>query len=232
VSHPLAHRLAAEAAGTALLVGIGTGAVVATTGVGADRFPLLALAWFFAVTIPVLLFASVSGAHLNPVVTLALWLDRRLPRREVPSHFAAQLAGAFGGSATVELLLGTGSHLGSTVPAAIPLAEIFGAEFLLTFALVVTVLALVRAGAGRGRWRLLWPGLVVAASTYLIGPLTGSSLNPTRSLAPAVLSGTYHDLWVYFLATPLASLAAVAAVRFSAWHDPVPAGTPGESRPR
>jgi len=213
VTTDLGARLASEAAGTGLLVGIGTGAIVATAGVGVDRFALLALAWFLAVSIPVVAFAGVSGAHLNPVVSLALAGDRRLPLREVPPHVAAQLLGALGGSAAVELLLGSGSHLGATIPAAIPLAEIFGAEFGGTFALVGCVLALVRVGPGRWRWRLLWPGMVVAVSTFAIGPLTGSSLNPARTLAPALLSGTYTDLWVYLLASPLAALAAVAVVR-------------------
>jgi aquaporin NIP len=213
LSSGLVTRLAAEAAGTALLVGIGTGAVVATTGGGPSRFFLLAVAWFVAVTVPVLLFAAISGAHLNPVVTLALAADRRLSPREVPGHVAAQVAGAFVGSAAVLLSLGTGSHLGATLPATNDLLRIFGDEFAFTFALVLSVLALVRGGAGRWRWRLTWPGVVVAVSTFVIGPVTGSSLNPARSLAPAVLSGSYADLWVYFFAAPLAALVAVVAAR-------------------
>ncbi|MCI4321162.1 MAG: aquaporin, partial [Thermoplasmata archaeon] len=89
-------------------------------------------------------------------------------------------------------------------------------EFAFTFLLLASVLALVRFGAGRVRWRLTWPGLAVAASTYLIGPWTGSSLNPARTLAPAVLSGVYTDLWVYFVAPPVAALVAVGFVR---WWD-------------
>jgi aquaporin NIP len=213
VNHPLSIRLLSEFAGTGILVGLGTGAVVASVGTGAERFPLLAVAWFVAVTVPVVLFAGISGAHLNPVVSVALAADRRLPSREVPGHVVAQVAGAFAGSAVVELVLGPGGHLGATIPAANDLLRIFGDEFAFTFLLVLTVLVLVRRGTGRWRWGLTWPGLVVAASTYVIGPFTGSSLNPARSLAPAVLSGTYTDLWVYFLAAPLAALAAVALVR-------------------
>jgi len=213
VTRSLSIRLLSEVAGTGLLVGIGTGAVVATIGFGPDRFPVLAIAWFFAVTIPVVAFASISGAHLNPVVSLALVADRRLPAGELPGHVGAQVAGAFAGSGAVAALVGTGAHLGATIPSANEPVPIFGAEFAFTFLLVLTVLGLVRWGAGTGRWRLAWPGLAVAVSTLRIGPFTGSSLNPARSLAPAVLSGSYLDLWVYFLAAPLAALAAVGAAR-------------------
>lgn len=206
-------RLLAEVAGTALLVGIGTGAVVATTGVGGGRFAILAFAWFAAVTIPVFAFASVSGSEINPVVTLALVLDGRRPRREAFLYGAAQLAGAFLGSAVVGLAFGSFAHLGATTPADGNVLRTFLLEFAFTFALIVTVLALVRVGAGRGRWRLTWPGAVVAVSTFLIGPWTGSSLNPARTLGPAVLSATYPDLWVYLVATPLAAVVAALAVR-------------------
>ncbi|MCI4324715.1 MAG: aquaporin family protein [Thermoplasmata archaeon] len=208
----LGTRLLSETLGTALLVGIGTGAVVASAGTGSSRFLLLAVAWFLAVSVPVALFAGISGAHLNPVVTLALVADRRVPVGELPPHVVAQVVGAFLGSATVALALGTGSHLGATVPSTSVVEWIFLDEFGFTFVLVASVLLLVRAGPGRWRWRLTWPGLVVAVSTYLIGPITGSSLNPARSLAPAVLSSTYTDLWVYFVAALFAALLAVAVV--------------------
>jgi glycerol uptake facilitator-like aquaporin len=213
VTSGLGTRLLSEALGTALLVGIGTGAVVASAGTGSDRFLLLAIAWFLAVSIPVALFAGISGAHLNPVVSLALVGDRRVPVRELAPHVFAQVLGAFVGSLAVAVTLGTGSHLGATVPSTSDLPTIFVDEFGFTFALVGSVLWLVRAGAGRWRWRLTWPGAVVAVSTYVIGPVTGSSLNPARSLAPAVLSSTFTDLWVYFLAAILAALAAVSAAR-------------------
>jgi glycerol uptake facilitator-like aquaporin len=213
VTPSLGKRLLSEALGTALLVGIGTGAVVATSATGSTRFVLLAVAWFLAVTIPVALFAGISGAHLNPVVSLALAADRRVGVPELAPHIGAQVVGALAGSAAVALTLGTGSHLGATIPSTTNLPTVFLDEFAFTFVLVVSVLLLVRLGAGARRWRLTWPGLVVGVSTYVIGPVTGSSLNPARTLAPAVLSSSYADIWVYFLATPLAALAAVATVR-------------------
>ena len=213
MTEPLAKRLLAEAVGTALLVGIGTGAIVATSSVVDGRFLILAAAWFFAVTIPVALFASISGAHLNPVVTLALLADRRIPAAEIGPHIAAQVVGAFLGSATVLATFGSSRGLGATVPTGGDVVRALPLEFAFTALLVGTVLALVRWGAGRVRWRLTWPGLVVAASTYLIGPWTGSSLNPARTIAPAVLSGVYTDIWLYLVAPPLAALVAVGLAR-------------------
>jgi glycerol uptake facilitator-like aquaporin len=224
VTEPLAKRLLAETAGTAILVGLGTGAIVATASVADGRFVLLAAAWFLAVTIPVALFASISGAHLNPVVTLALAADRRIPAAEAAPHFVAQFAGAFLGSAVVLGVFGSSHGLGATVPTGGDEFRAFVLEFVFTWLLVVSVLALVRYGVGRRRWRLTWPGAVVAASTYLIGPWTGSSLNPARTLAPAILSGTYAGLWLYIVAPPLGALAAVGLVRW--WVGAAPESMP------
>jgi aquaporin Z len=165
------------------------------------------------VTVPVLLFFGVSGAHLNPVLTAALAIDREFPRREVGPYMLAQFAGAFAGSATVLVLLGRAGRLGSTVPLEGQLPLAFVAELSFTFLLAFSVFAIARRGPGSRRWRLLLPGAVVGLSTYLIGPLTGSSLNPARTLAPAVLSGTFQGLWLYFLAVPLGALLAVPTAR-------------------
>ncbi|MHB8351700.1 MAG: MIP/aquaporin family protein [Thermoplasmata archaeon] len=195
----------AELAGTALLVGIGTGAIVAAARAGGVSQIWIALAWFVAVAVPILLFVEVSGAHLNPVVTLGLAGSGRIAWAEVPAYLLGQFAGAFLGSLGVALVLGTGAHLGSTIPST-GVAEAFGAEAVFTALLLASVFLLADRGEGPFRWRLLLPPLVVGLSTYLIGPLTGSSLNPARTIAPAVLSGSYTDLWVYLLAVPAGAL--------------------------
>ncbi len=207
---PLVRRCLAEAAGTALLVGIGTGAIVAAGAAGGIPQWLMAIAWFFAVLIPIALFISISGAHLNPAVTLALAASGRLAWKETPGYWASQLLGAFLASFIVLFTLGGGSHLGATIPANGELLRAFGAEAAFTALLVAAVFVLADRGEGRGRWRIVLPPAAVGVSTYVIGPWTGSSLNPARSIAPAVLSGTYTDLWVYLIAVPLA--AAVVAV--------------------
>ena len=207
-----ARRFVAEALGTALLVGIGTGAIVlAARGGGVPQWEL-AVAWFLAVMVPILLFVGVSGAHLNPAVTLALAVSGRVAWREVPEYVVAQVTGAFVGSGFVLVSLGSGAHLGSTIPST-GTATAFLSEAGFTAALIGAVFVLSDLGEGRFRWRLALPPLAVGVSTFVIGPLTGSSLNPARTIAPAVLSGTYEGLWLYLLAVPLAALGVGVAWR-------------------
>jgi len=206
-------RWAAEAAGTALLVGIGTGAIVAAGRIGGIASWALALAWFLAVLVPIGIFVGISGAHLNPAVTLALAASDRIAWRLVPGYWAAQLVGAFLGSLGVLATVGAGSDLGATVPRAGELPLAFGGEAGFTALLVVAVFTLSDRGAGRLCWRLLLPPAAVGVSTYVIGPITGSSLNPARTIAPAVLSGTYLDLWLYLIAVPLGALVVAALWR-------------------
>jgi glycerol uptake facilitator-like aquaporin len=231
VTRPISTRLLAEAGGTALLVGIGTGSMVLTAGSAELRMWLLPLAWFVAVTAPILLVASISGAHLNPVVTLALAVRRKIRLPQAAAYVATQFAGALVGSAAVLLGAGAADHLGATYPSG-SLPWDFMGETAFTFLLVLSVLFIVERGAGRGRWRLLLPGAVVAASTYVLGPWTRSSLNPARTLAPAALTGLVSDLWLYFLSAPLGALLAVLAWRAfrtpvaTAAAPPVPANAP------
>jgi aquaporin Z len=198
--------------GTALLVAIGTGAIVLSARVGGVPQWELALAWFFAVLVPIVLFARISGAHLNPAVTLGLAASGRIGWAEVPEYVLGQLVGAFLGSAFVAVTFGSEAHLGSTLPST-SVPTVFGAEAALTAALAAAVFVLADRGEGRFRWRLALPPLVVGVSTYVIGPLTGSSLNPARTIAPAVLSGSFADLWVYLVSVPLGALMVGLAWR-------------------
>lgn len=213
MSFELARRWAAELAGTALLVGIGTGTIVAAGRVGGIPQWMMAVAWFLAVLVPIVLFLHISGAHLNPAVTLALALSGRIAWKEAPGYWASQFAGAFLASTVVLVTLGGGSHLGATLPANGDVVRAFVAEAAFTASLVAMVFVLADRGEGRARWRILLPPLAVGLSTYVIGPWTGSSLNPARTLAPAVLSGTYTDLWVYLTAVPVAALMVASVWR-------------------
>jgi aquaporin NIP len=196
-----------------VLVAIGTGSIVGSVLTGKISLLGLAVAWFLAVLIPIALFVRRSGAHLNPAVTLALAASGRISWREVPPYVIGQVAGAFLGSAVVLSALGNVDHLGSTVLTQGDILRAFLAELAFTAALIGAVFALSDLGEGPRRWRIFLPPLVVAFATYFIGPWTGSSLNPARTLAPAILSGTYTDLWVYLTAVPLGALIVAAVWR-------------------
>ncbi len=215
VTPSLLQRTSAELVGTGLLVGIGTAAIVAGARAGGVPQSWLAVAWFAAVAVPILLFARISGAHLNPVVTLGLVAARRFPVRELPPYVAAQILGAFGGSLAVLACLGDSAHLGATLPADGNLPRTFVLEAVFTLLLVLSVLWLTSEGKFPREWELLTPPAVVGLSTLLIGPLTGSSLNPARSLAPGVLSGDLTGFWIYLVSTIVGSLAAVAVLRLT-----------------
>jgi len=206
VNPGLGKRFLAEFGGTALLVAIGTGAIVLSARSGGVPQWELAAAWFFAVFVPIVLFVRVSGAHLNPAVTLGLAVSGRIAWAESPVYVLGQFSGAFAGSAFVAFFLGTEAHLGSTLSSTNP-PVLFACEATFTAILLATVFLLSDRGEGPRRWRLALPPLAVGVSTYVIGPLTGSSLNPARTIAPAVISGSYADLWVYLVAVLLGALA-------------------------
>lgn len=199
-------RFASEVVGTALLVGIGTGTVVVAARVGGIPQWAMGIAWFLAVLLPVVLFVEVSGAHLNPAVTLALAVSRRIAWKLVPEYWAGQFLGAFAASLAVLSALGDSADLGATVPVHTSLALAFLGEAAFTALLVAMVFVLADRGEGIRRWRTLLPPSAVGLSTFIIGPWTGSSLNPARTLAPAIVSGTYLDLWLYLIAVPSAAV--------------------------
>lgn len=207
-----------EFAGTAGLVGAGV-AAIAWFGATPElpwwgAAAAIGLSFGAAVTLMILAFGGTSGAHINPAVTLALASAHRFPWGRVPAYLSAQMAGAVAGCALAGLLTpasrleATGHGVTAISPAA-GLAGGFGMEAGITAALVLTVL-LVSAGIGWSRWRVaLAIGAVVAVLAAVFGPLTGASMNPARSLGPAVVAGEYSDLWAYLVAPVLGGLAAI-----------------------
>lgn len=210
-----AERLVAEALGTFALVFVGTGAIVVNdlsggvvTHVGvALTFGLVVMAMIHAV-------GDVSGAHINPAVTLAFWLARRLPGRDVLPYVTSQVGGALLASLLVRVLFGAHPTLGATLPAGDALQS-FVLEVALSLLLVFTILSVAVGAEEKGLAVGLAVGGVVALEALFAGPISGASMNPARSLAPALVSGRLEHLWLYLAAPTLGASLAVVACRCS-----------------
>lgn len=210
---PRTQRCAAEAIGTFALVLAGTGAVVidevtrgGVTHVGvAATFGLVVMAMIYAV-------GDVSGAHFNPAVTFGFWLARRLPAADVLPYVLSQLAGALAASALLRALFGNVASLGATLPAG-PAAQALVLEAVLTAGLMFVILCVSTGPKEVGVMAGIAVGGVIALEALFAGPITGASMNPARSLAPALVSGNFAKLWVYLAAPLLGAAAAVPSWR-------------------
>lgn len=207
-------RAAAEALGTFFLVLIGPGAsaVNAYSG-GAVTQVGVALAFAFVVCAIVVAIGHLSGAHINPAVTVAFWSLRRFPGRDVIPYIAAQCLGATAAAAVLHAVVGNAGLLGATVPA-VGAGRALLVEWLLSFALMFVIMGAAtdrRASPdGRGTAAIAI-GFTVGCCALTGGPLTGASMNPARSLGPALWSGAWTAHWVYWLG-PITGMVAGARV--------------------
>ena len=207
------NRCAAEAFGTFSLVFAGTGAIVindvsrgTVTHVGiALTFGLVVMAMIYAV-------GDVSGAHLNPAVTCGFWLAGRFTGRMVPLYFGSQLAGALLASSLLRAMFQDHATLGATVPAG-PAVRSFVLETVLTAMLMFVILAVAVGPKEKGLMAGIAVGGVIAFEALFAGPISGASMNPARSLAPALVSGTFSGLWVYLTAPVIGAALAVGCFR-------------------
>ena len=206
-------KLAAELVGAFALVFAGTGAIIiddqtggATTHAGvALTFGLVVLAMIYAV-------GDVSGAHLNPAVTAAFWLAGRFPAGLVVPYAASQCLGALLASGVLRLLFPNHPNLGATFPAGTELQS-FVLECILTFLLMFVILSVSTGAKEKGVTAGIAVGAVIALEAMFAGKISGASMNPARSLAPALVSGHLEHLWVYLTAPFAGAALAIFACR-------------------
>ena len=212
--------LLAELFGTFALVFCGTGAIVinevqggAITHVGiALTFGLIVLALIYAL-------GDISGCHLNPAVTIGFWLAGRFPATQLGPYVVSQCAGALLASTTLRLLFPTATTLGATLPAGLGWQS-FVLELILTFLLMVVILCVSTGAKEKGIMAGVAVGAVIALEAMFAGPVCGASMNPARSLAPAVVSGRVAELWIYLVAPVMG--AALGVALFQQLTPPVP----------
>lgn len=206
-------KMVAEFIGTFALVFAGTGAIVVNDVSGgtithagiALTFGLIVLAMIYTV-------GDISGAHLNPAVTFGFWAARRLPARDVPVYIVSQILGAILASSALRFLFPQNRLLGATLPAGSELQS-FVLEIILTFLLMLTILNVSTGAKEKGITAGIAVGAVIGLEAMFAGPICGASMNPARSLAPALVSGHFEHLWIYLIAPPLGASAAMLACR-------------------
>ena len=203
-----------ELIGTFALVFCGTGAVVidqqyggTVTHVGiAITFGLIVMSMIYSL-------GNISGAHLNPAVSIAFSLAGRFSVKYLPGYIISQLAGALLASLTLKLMFPANVFLGATMPAGPELQSLI-LELILTFFLMLVIINVATGSKEQGMFAGLAIGSVVALEALFAGPVCGASMNPARSIAPAIISGHLEHLWIYIVAPIVGAALAIPVWKY------------------
>jgi aquaporin Z len=207
-------KFLAEIIGTFIVVVFATGSVVIDAKLnGLLGVPFIAFAPFIGVAIGVYLFGKISMAHFNPAVTLGFLITRHIKKSQLVFYFIAEIIGALLGSLFVKYIIGTEAHLGANAPNyTFSIPVIFGVETLASGLLMAVILTVVYSKGLRGFSGIVIGG-IVGLDIFFLSFISGASMNPARSLAPALLSGSILDLWLYWSATFLGTSLVAFALR-------------------
>jgi aquaporin NIP len=198
----------AEAIGTFTLVFAGCGSIMV-----AERFPgtvppsVIPVVFGLAVAVMIYAVGHISGAHFNPAVTLAFAVGRHFPLKQLPFYWIAQYSGALAASGLLVLLLPPGGVYGTTFSSVIPLKALAW-EGVLTFFLMFVIMAVATDTRAEGTMAGAAVGGTVMLAAFVGGPVTGASMNPARSLAPALFQGQLGEMWIYTLGPALGAVVA------------------------
>jgi aquaporin NIP len=210
----MVRKSVSEILGTFALVFCGTGAIVidkvtggAVTHVGvAITFGLIVMAMIYGL-------GEISGAHLNPAVSIGFALAGRLPVKALSVYIVSQLIGAFLASITLRFLFPGDDLLGATLPAG-SASQSFILELILTFILMLVIVNVSTGPKEQGLFAGVAVGSVILLEAMFAGPICGASMNPARSLAPAVVSGHFKSLWVYLIAPVIGAALAIPTWKY------------------
>ncbi|CAA7402397.1 unnamed protein product [Spirodela intermedia] len=197
ISIPLMQKIIAEIFGTYFVVFAGCGSVTVNLSKGTITFPGISIVWGLVVMVMVYSVGHISGAHFNPAVTIAFATCGRFPWREVPAYISAQVVGSTLASGTLWLLFGgKHEHFPGTIPQGSNVQS-FALEFIITFYLMFVISGVATDNRAIGELAGLAVGATVLINVLFAGPISGASMNPARSLGPAIVGNRYEAIWVY-----------------------------------
>lgn len=209
----------AEFIGTFFLLLIGTGAII-INDLSNNALGHMGIAFAFGFIITVMIYATghISGAHFNPAVTLAFAHVGKFEKKQIIPYILSQLLGGLSASTLLRILFGNVSNLGSTLPTLPTGSNLvlvsFVFELIFTFLLMFVIMGVATDSRAEGSFAGLAIGLTVFLGATVAGPISGGSLNPARSIAPALLSGNLQYLWLYILAPILGATCAALTYNY------------------
>jgi aquaporin NIP len=224
----LIRRAAAEGIGVFALVFAGCGAII-TEAEHPGTLGTVGVALVFGLIIMAMIYATghLSGAHLNPAVTIAFFVTRHLPRVDAIGYLLAQIAGALLAAGLLAVIWPSDpAALGTTLPT-VGAGSAFAYEAVLTAFLMFVVMAVATDTRAVGAGAAIAIGGTVALDALFGGPITGASMNPARSIGPALVSGELHDLWIYFVAPFAGALIGALAYQVIRGEHPAEAQVEG-----
>jgi len=203
-----------ELLGTFGLLVAATGSIVYDASVGHSLGPIFVAAiHFLGLAIVVYAFGKYSMAHFNPAVTIGYFISGYIKVKALPVYFVAQAIGAFLGTFFVKYVIGSHAELGLNFPNYSYSIQLFyGVEIIATIFLMCVILAVVHV-KGLNKFSGLAIGGIIALDVYFLGPISGASMNPIRSITPAIVSGIPDDLWLY-LTAPFIGAAIVGVIYY------------------
>jgi aquaporin Z len=199
----------AEFIGTFALVFCGTGSIIINQESGGSITHVgIAITFGLIVSAMIYSLGDISGAHFNPAVTIAFWLAKHFPLKEILPYILSQAAGACFASFILKFLFPLNQNLGATLPSGLPMQS-FILELILTFILMFVILHVAKGSKEQGMFAGIAIGSVVLLEAMFAGPICGASMNPIRSFAPAIVSGNLGNLWIYLTAPTIGAALAV-----------------------
>lgn len=203
-----------EIIGTFAIVFCGTGAIIINQETG-GTISHVGVAFTFGLIVMSMIYAlgNISGAHFNPAVTIAFTVANKFDTKDVFPYIICQISGAILASFTLHLLFPVNEFLGATLPSGSELQS-FVLEFILTFLLMLVILNVAHGSKEQGMFAGLAIGSVITLEAMFAGPICGASMNPARSLAPALVSTHLEHLWLYLLSPTLGAIASVVIWKY------------------